>query len=92
MVAKACGLIHKICPTGERDTAAAPIIDALLKCSPSAIAETKDMILRTASHEVDDHMAPGIALAHALRRRTEDGVEGLASFNERREASWYPGT
>tara|TARA_Y100000588_G_scaffold228201_1_gene241913 strand:+ start:1355 stop:2149 length:795 start_codon:yes stop_codon:yes gene_type:complete len=90
-VAKACGLIHEICPTGELDTVAAPIVDALLKCSPSAIAETKDMILRTATHEVDDHRAPGIALAHALRRQTDDGIEGLASFNERREASWYPG-
>ena len=86
-----CGLLHEVCPTGGLDEAAAPIIDALLQCSPSAIAETKDFILRTAAHEVNDHDASAIALAHALRRRTEDGVEGLASFNERRAASWYPG-
>ena len=79
-------------PVGQlTDAAAAPIIDALLKCNPSAIAETKDFVLRTAAHGVDDHSASSIALAHALRRRTEEGVEGLASFNERREASWYPG-
>ncbi len=89
--AKEFGFLHEVCETGALDETAAPIIDALLKCSPSAIAETKDFILRSASHNVDDEAAPGIALAHALRRRTEDGIEGLASFNERRDASWYPG-
>ena len=89
--AKECGLIHEICETGGLDEAAAPIIDALLKCSPSAIVETKDFVLRTAAHGVDDHAAASISLGHAMRRRTEDGVEGLASFNERREATWYPG-
>lgn len=89
--AKECGLLHQVCETGALDETAAPIIDALLRCSPSAIAETKDFILRTGAHEVDDVAAPGVALGHAQRRRTEDGVEGLASFNERRAASWYPG-
>ncbi|NKB59690.1 MAG: enoyl-CoA hydratase [Alphaproteobacteria bacterium] len=89
--AKEFGFVQEICATGALDEAAAPVIDALLKCSPSAIAETKAFILRTAAHNVDDEAAPGIALAHAMRRRTEEGIEGLASFNERREASWYPG-
>ena len=90
-LAKECGLIHEICKTDNLDEAAAPVIDALLKCSPSAIAETKNFILHTAAHDVDDHSAASIALRHAMRRRMEDGVEGLASFNERREAAWYPG-
>jgi methylglutaconyl-CoA hydratase len=90
--AKECGLVHEICQTGGLDAAATPIIDALLQCSPSAIAETKDFILRTAAHGVNDHDASAIALGHALRRRTEDGIEGLASFNERRAASWYQET
>jgi methylglutaconyl-CoA hydratase len=85
------GFLHEVCETGKLDETAAPIIDALLKCSPSAIAETKAFILRTAAHGVDDDAAPAIALAHAMRRRTAEGIEGLASFNERREASWYPG-
>lgn len=88
--AQQTGLVHEVCETGKLDETAAPIIDALLKCSPSAIALSKDFLLRTAAHEVDDQAAAGISLGHALRRRTEEAVEGLASFNERREASWYP--
>lgn len=88
--AKEFGLIHETCPTGALDETADPIIDALLKCSPSAIAETKAIILDTAAHQIDDHAAPGISQAHAARRRSEDAVEGLASFNERRNAAWYP--
>ncbi|MFT5450172.1 MAG: methylglutaconyl-CoA hydratase [Gammaproteobacteria bacterium] len=88
--AQETGLVQEVCETGKLDEAAAPIIDALLKCSPSAIAQTKAFLLRTAAHEIDEQAAPSISLGHAMRRRTQDAVEGLASFNERREASWYP--
>ena len=88
--AKEYGLVHEVCAAGKLDETANPIIDALLKCSPSAIAQTKAFILRTAAHQVDDVSAPAIALAHSMRRRTNEAREGLASFNERREASWYP--
>lgn len=89
-IAQQTGLVQEVCETGALDETAAPIIDALLKCSPSAIAQTKDFLLRTAAHEINDQAATGISLDHALRRRTQDAIEGLASFNERREASWYP--
>ena len=83
-------LVHEICETGELDQAADKVIDRLLKNSPSAISETKEIILKSAGHLVDDTWAPELAKAHAERRRTDDAMEGLASFNERREAAWYP--
>jgi methylglutaconyl-CoA hydratase len=85
------GLIHEICEQGTLNEAVSPIIDALLKCSPSAISETKDFVLNTAAHLIDDQHADTIAAGHALRRQSEDAIEGMASFNEKREASWYPG-
>ena len=89
--AKAFGLVHEICETGGLDQAAAPVIESLLKCAPGAIADTKACLLATAAHQIDDQAAPGIAQAHAARRRSEEAVEGLASFNEKRQATWYPG-
>ncbi|MCB1744394.1 MAG: enoyl-CoA hydratase/isomerase family protein [Gammaproteobacteria bacterium] len=91
--ARACemGLVHEVCATGKLEETAAPIIDKFLKNSPSAIAETKAIMFDTAYSRVDDALANHLALEHALRRRTEEGMEGLASFKEKREASWYPG-
>ncbi|MEP3246169.1 MAG: enoyl-CoA hydratase-related protein [Sneathiella sp.] len=84
------GLVHELCETGALDEAADGIIDALLKNSPSAISQTKEIMLRVGGHLVDDFEAPEFAKVHAERRRTEDAIEGLSSFNQRREASWYP--
>lgn len=85
------GLVHEVCPTGELEATAAPIVDAFLKCSPSAIAETKEVLFETLGQTVTDPLATRLAIDHASRRRSEEGAEGLASFEQKREASWYPG-
>lgn len=82
------GLVHELCETGKLDDAAAPVIKSLLSCSPSAISETKNFVLQTAAHLVDDTDAEEISKAHAARRQSADGREGLASFNEKRSANW----
>jgi methylglutaconyl-CoA hydratase len=84
-------LVQEVCERGKLDEAVSPIIEALLKCSPSAISETKDFILSAAAHLIDDPGAESIAADHALRRQSDDAIEGMASFNEKREAKWYPG-
>jgi len=89
--AKELGLVHEVCETGALEQAAAPVIDALLKCGPTAIADTKAFLLECAGHLVDDDHAPAIAEAHSLRRQTAEATEGLNSFKEKREAAWYPG-
>ena len=85
------GLVHELCETGELETAAAPVIEKFLESSPSAIAETKALMFETAGARVDDGLAGRLSLEHAERRRSEDGTEGLASFKEKLQASWYPG-
>lgn len=85
------GLVHEVCAAGELEASAAPIIDSFLKCSPSAIAETKALMFETFGKVVDDGLATRLSVDHASRRRSEEGAEGLASFTEKREAAWYPG-
>jgi methylglutaconyl-CoA hydratase len=89
--AREMGLVHEVCATGALEETAAPIIDQFLKSSPSAIAETKALMFDTLGARVDDGLATRLAVDHASRRRTDDGTEGLLSFEERREAAWYPG-
>ena len=89
--ARTLGLVHEVCPEGGLDAAAAPVIDSILKNGPEAIADTKRIIFETSSLEIDDEMALGLARDHARKRRTDEAAEGLASFQEKREALWYTG-
>ena len=90
--AKELGLVSEVCPTGGLDEAAAPIVDALLLCGPDAIAETKACALESAGQVVDDEWAERLARQHAAKRMTQEGTEGLRSFVEKRNPSWYTGS
>ncbi len=83
------GLVHEVCDEDELDDAAEPIIDAILKNGPDAIADTKRIIFETAGLAIDDARALELAREHARKRGTEEAAEGLASFRGKREASWY---
>lgn len=89
-MAQELGLVHEVCPTGELDAAAAPVIDAILMNGPDAIADTKRIIFDVAGLTVDDDLAADLARDHARKRGTEEAAEGLASFREKRPARWYP--
>jgi len=85
------GLVSEVCDEGKLDEAAGPIIDAILKNGPKGIADTKRIIVESAGLAIDDGTAAELARDHARKRLTDEAREGLASFREKREASWYPG-
>ncbi len=87
--AKELGLVDEVCPAGGLDEAAAPIIDSILQVAPGGIAESKKSILECAGMVVDDRRARELARDHAGKRMTDEAVEGLMSFIEKRPASWY---
>ncbi|MBT3909073.1 MAG: enoyl-CoA hydratase [Rhodospirillaceae bacterium] len=89
--AKDIGLVHEVCAEGTLDDAATPIIDNILKNSPTAISETKRILFDTANLNVDDVLAEKLWQGHGTTRMSADAAEGLASFREKREANWYPG-
>ncbi|MBM09142.1 MAG: enoyl-CoA hydratase [Magnetovibrio sp.] len=84
------GLVHEVCEKNELDETVETIIDAILKNGPEAIADTKRIIFETEHLNVDDNKARDLAVDHARKRCTAEATEGLASFLEKREASWYP--
>lgn len=87
--AKELGMVDEVCPTGGLDEAAEPIIDAILQGAPDGIATSKQSILECAGMVVDDTWARALARDHAGKRLTDEAIEGLMSFIEKRPASWY---
>jgi methylglutaconyl-CoA hydratase len=89
--ARACGLVHEVCPAGGLDAAAAPVIDAFLASAPGAVAETKALALAHAGQVMDDDYFERLVQTHSAKRMTPEAREGLASFKEKRPPAWYPG-
>lgn len=87
--AEVLGLVHEVCQPGQLDASSAPIIDALLKIGPEAQALSKLSALRCADALIDAALFARLVDEHALKRRSAEAAEGLASFAEKREASWY---
>lgn len=85
------GLVHQVCPTGDLDEAAAPVIDQLLLSAPEALAQTKYRTLADAGLLIDDAAGEALVVEHSLKRQSNEAIEGLNSFAEKRDPSWYPG-
>jgi len=83
------GLVHEVCAPGQLDTAAAPVIDGLLKAGPQAIALTKRSAMLSAGASMSDAEFERLVAEHAAKRQTPEAAEGLQSFVEKREAKWY---
>jgi methylglutaconyl-CoA hydratase len=89
--AQELGLVHQVCPTGGLDEAATPVIKGLLMSAPIASAQTKHATLKDAGLLVSDAYFDELVEIHAAKRQTDEAMEGLASFAEKRDPSWYPG-
>ena len=85
------GLVHEVCPPGGLAAAGARIVEALLMNGPRATTATKLRTLASARALIDDAELRELIEEHAQARQTAEAREGLASFKEKRKASWYPG-
>ena len=84
--AKAIGLVHE---TGDDvDTAAKPILDAILSNGPDAMADSKRLIGDVAGREVTPDLLDITAARIAARRASDEGREGIAAFLEKRKPRW----
>ena len=87
--ARRMGLVHELCAPGELDRTAEPILDALLRNGSEAMAETKRITLELAGLAASDEVIDMLARRAAEVRASPAAAEGLASFLEKRPASWY---
>jgi methylglutaconyl-CoA hydratase len=80
------GLAHEICAPGAIDDAVARIADELLHGAPGAIATLK----RAAANYATPNLAAILANQVPHDPKTEEAIEGVASFREKRKPKWYP--
>ena len=88
--ARRLGLVHEICPASELEAVGARFVDDLLRAGPEAVAITKRLIAEAAETPFTPEFHNRIVDEAALRRRSREAEEGLASFREKRPARWYP--
>ena len=82
------GLVHKLVSRQELDDAAEEMIACLVANAPHALAETKAFALQSAWGGFAADTLDRLVRAHALKRRSAEAVEGLASFVEKRAGNW----
>jgi methylglutaconyl-CoA hydratase len=87
--ARRIGLIHEVCAEGGLDRAAEPVIEAILRSAPQAVRETKRLVLAQAGLELSEQDVEALAAQAAVRRASPEAAEGLASFEQKRDAAWY---
>lgn len=87
--ARRIGLVHEVVPRTELEQAGARVVDQLLQNAPQANAETKAIALAHAWGDVSTRTLERLIEHHARRRRSDEAREGLASFRDKRPASWY---
>jgi len=86
--ARRIGLVHEVVPLAELEAAGARIVDHLLQNAPHANAQTKAVALEYAWGNVTARGYERLIEQHALKRRSGEASEGLASFREKRSAKW----
>ena len=98
--ARRIGLVHEVVPLASLEARGAEIVALILENSSKAMAKTKQHILEHAWSGLGSGLGGGLGRAsldalivsHAEARQTPDAAEGLASFAEKRRASWAPKT
>jgi methylglutaconyl-CoA hydratase len=86
--ARRIGLVHEVVPAAELAAAGERMVDQLLQNAPHANALTKARALQLAFGSPSPEVFEAIVKEHALKRMSEEAVEGLASFAEKRPARW----
>jgi methylglutaconyl-CoA hydratase len=82
------GLVHEVVPLAELEAAGERIVDQLLHNAPEAISQTKALAMEQALSGLDEAKFNRLIEIHARKRQSAEAAEGLASFAEKRAATW----
>jgi methylglutaconyl-CoA hydratase len=87
--ARRIGLAHEVVPVAELAAAGERVVAQLLQNAPEANAQTKSAAMEFAWGAVGEEVLGRLVAQHAAKRRSAEATEGLASFVEKRPASWF---
>ncbi|MEK7738345.1 MAG: enoyl-CoA hydratase/isomerase family protein [Pseudomonadota bacterium] len=84
------GLVHEIVPDAAAlDAAIGEIVDALLRNSPNALGECKDLVRTVAGRPITHDVIEETAQRIAGIRATDEAKEGMSAFFEKRKPNWW---
>jgi len=84
------GLLHEVVEDVHQLAAARDKILAQIgKNAPGAMADSKALIYDIAGRPIDQSVINETASRIAARRKTDEGVEGITAFLEKRKPSWF---
>ncbi len=86
--AEQLGLVTKTSNHDELDWTLNQLVNQLLKNSPQAIKQTKQLVFDVADKNIDDALIKDTSERIAAIRVSEEGQEGLSAFFEKRPAAW----
>jgi isohexenylglutaconyl-CoA hydratase len=85
----AIGLAHLVVSdAGALEATVCDVINAILKCAPGAVAETKRLMLRAAGQAPISELLDDAAASFAAAVRGPEGREGTRAFVEKRTPPW----
>ncbi|TRZ58401.1 MAG: enoyl-CoA hydratase/isomerase family protein [Rhodocyclaceae bacterium] len=83
------GLLHEIVPDEEAlDEAIGEIVETLLKNSPNALKECKELIRAVVSRPLTQEVVEDTAQRICRLRASDQGKEGMSAFLEKRKPNW----
>ncbi|HSD26234.1 MAG TPA: enoyl-CoA hydratase-related protein, partial [Vicinamibacteria bacterium] len=84
------GLVHRVVKLDELDAAVDDRVRELLSAAPGAVAAAKDL-LRSVSGLPAESLGELVCRLIAERRASDEGLEGLRAFLEKRDPEWDQG-
>jgi methylglutaconyl-CoA hydratase len=83
------GLVTSAVPATDLDGAVERYLDSLRRAAPGALAGTKALLRRPVPAAFGDNLAELSELSLSYFR-SEEGVEGVAAFRQKRDPAWIP--
>lgn len=81
------GIVHEVAPGSALREEARKLETSILSQAPGALAATKWQLRACAAIDVHQQLDQAVPLS-AKARGTDEALEGLASFLEKRPAAW----
>jgi 2-(1,2-epoxy-1,2-dihydrophenyl)acetyl-CoA isomerase len=87
--ALAIGLVNRVVPLADLDTALGAVVRALIDGPRDALAGTKRLVRGSVDHSLSEHLLAE-AVSFGRMAATDDFVEGVTAFLEKRPARFVP--
>lgn len=85
------GLLHRTAPPATLEAALETTLADLLACGPKAQALCKQLIEKVKDRKIDQNVMDETAGMIAAARSSDEGMEGIAAFLQKRKPNWVKG-